>query len=328
MYSAWVQTSSGASSKTQGILNHKHGMAAPNRRARIFKGQVRLIYRHLWDYIPNILKSKASQALSTATLHLLRPLVRILLRNNVSQQTLAEWAKQAYVEVANAEFGIEGKKQTVSRIAILTGLTRKEVQRLLRRTPDSETPTGEEYHRAARVITGWVRDPDFGDGRGHPHPLRMEGKRASFIELVKRYSGDIPVRAMLDELFRVGAVKELRDGRICLLARGYIPQASASEKLNILGTDTADLITTIDHNLYGKPKKPRFQRKVMYDNVPVEVAKEFQVLVAAQAQELLESIDRWLSHRDRDVNPSSKGTGRMRVGLGVYHFEEQLDDES
>lgn len=233
-----------------------------------------------------------------------------------------------YVAVADAEFGIEGKRQTISRIAILTGLTRKEVQRLLQPVPDGEQSTDEEYHRAARVITGWVRDPDFGDGKGHPHPLRMDGKRASFSELVKRYSGDIPVRAMLDELLRVGAVKELKDSRICLLARGYIPQKSSAEKLNILGTDTADLIATIDHNLYVKPSKPRFQRKVMYDNVPVEVAKEFQVLASAQAQELLEAVDRWLAHRDRDVNPASKGTGRVRVGLGIYHFEERLDGES
>lgn len=270
---------------------------------------------------------KHMQALSAATLRLLRPLVRILLRNNVSHRTFSELAKVAYVEVANAEFGIVGKKQTVSRIAILSGLTRKEVQRLLAQTPDTDSVVEEEYHRASRVITGWVRDPDFGDGKGHPHPLRMEGKRTSFNELVKRYSGDIPVRAMLDELLRVGAVKQLKDGRICLLSRGYIPQKGVVEKLQVLGTDTADLISTIDHNVNQKPSKSRFQRKVMYDNVSVEAAKEFQVLASAQGQELLESIDRWLSHRDRDVNPASKGTGRVRVGLGIYHFEEQLKSD-
>lgn len=60
----------------------------------------------------------------------------------------------------------------------------------------------------------------------------MEYIRASFSELVKRYSGDIPVRAVLDELLRVGAVKQLRDGRICLLSRGYIPQKGSAEQLN------------------------------------------------------------------------------------------------
>ena len=218
-------------------------------------------------------QSKHGQALSHATLQLLRPLVRILLRNNVSHRTFAELAKQVYVEVANAEFGIHGKKQTVSRIAILSGLTRKEVQRILTLPPHSRSITNEEYHRASRVITGWIRDSDFGDGKGHPRPLRMEGRGASFSVLVKRYSGDIPVRALLDELLRVGAVKQLKDGRICLLSRGYIPQKGSAEKLQVLGADTADLISTIDHNVHLKPSKPRFQRKVMYDNVSLETAK-------------------------------------------------------
>src|SRR5437868_6407397 len=268
---------------------------------------------------------KHLQALSAATIRLLRPLVRMLLRNNVSHRTFAELAKLVYVESAKAEFGIPGKKQTTSRIAILSGLTRKDVQRISAQPTNTELITKEVYHRASRVITGWVRDPDFGDGKGHPHTLRREGNEASFGALVKRYSGDIPVRALLDELLRVGAVKQLKDGRISLLARGYIPRKGLDEKLKVFGSDTADLITTIDHNVYQKPHKPRFQRKVMYDNVSVEAAKEFQILAAAQGQELLEALDRWLSHRDRDVNPSSRGTGRVRVGMGIYHFEEHLD---
>lgn len=287
-----------------------------------------MLLRKSWDYIPNMPQSKHLQALSAATLHLLRPLVRVLLRNNVSHRTFAELAKLIYVEVANAEFGIAGKKQTVSRIAILTGLTRKEVKALLAQPHSVTGSMEEEYNRAARVIAGWLKDARFSDGRGHPAPLPLEGKRGSFAALVKTYSGDIPVRAMLDELLHVGAVQQTKDGRICLRSRAYIPQDSAPEKLSILGTDTADLIATIDHNVHVNPKKPRFQRKVMYDNVPVEAAQEFQAVAAARCQELLEALDRWLSNRDRDVNPSTKGTGRVRLGVGLYHFEERLEEKS
>ena len=221
-----------------------------------------------------------------------------------------------------------GKAATTSRIAILTGLTRKEVQALLDMPLHREDRFGDEYNRAARVITGWLRDPDFGDGYGHPLPLGMVGKRLSFSSLVKRYSGDIPVRAMLDELVRVGAVKRLRDGRLGLVVRGYIPQKSTDQQLTILGQDAADLITTIDHNLYRNPSRPRIQRKVMYDNVPLESAEAFQAIAQARAQEMLEGLDRWLSHHDRDVNPTVKGTGRVRVGLGLYHCEERLDKDT
>ena len=266
--------------------------------------------------------------LSAATRTLLVPLVRMFLRNGKAARSLYDLVKQVYVELAKEEFGINGKKATVSRIAILTGLTRKEVQVLLDQPANDKDKITDEYNRAARVIAGWLRDSKFSDGRGHPAPLPLEGKRGSFSALVKIYSGDIPVRAVLDELLHTGAVEQLKDGSICLRARGYIPQKSAPEKLHILGTDTADLIATIDHNVYVNPKKPRFQRKVMYDNVPIEAAQEFEAIAAARGQELLEALDRWLSNRDRDVNPASKGTGRVRTGIGIYHFEDRWEEES
>jgi hypothetical protein len=229
------------------------------------------------------------------------------------------------------EFGIPGRKQTVSRVSILTGLSRKEVQRLLEEQAPAEGADPDvhaRYNRAARVVAGWVRDRDFTDANGNPHPLSLSGDNASFGLLVKRYSGDVPARAILDELLRVGAVERTNDDHIRLLSRAYIPRASDIDKLDILGADVADLITTIDHNLQHGSADPRFQRKVMYDNLPEEPIAGFRALSAAQAQTLLEKLDEWLAQSDRDVNPAMKGTGRVRAGIGIYYFEEKLDQPS
>ena len=250
-------------------------------------------------------------------------MVHILLQHGIPCDVLSAVARQMYVRVAADEFILLGKKQSTSRISILTGLTRKEVRRI-RTTPDVEDQEAtDRYNRAARVITGWVRDKAFHDRAGAPLALPIEGKTASFAELVRRYSGDLLVRAMLDELLRVGAVRRTKDGRIRLQSRFYVPEQSETEKLHILGTDTADLIATIAHNL-NRQAALRFQRKVMYDNVPVEAVQEFQRLSATRAQAFLEHIDRWLSKRDRDVTPTVKGTGRKRVGIGVYYFEDDV----
>jgi hypothetical protein len=192
--------------------------------------------------------------------------------------------------------------------------------RLLPR-PDDHATT-EKYNRAARVIAAWRRDRNFLDAEGKPTPLPMAGPNVSFSELVKRFSGDVPVRATLDELIRVGAVERLEDGRVSLLTRTYIPQSSDADKLHILGTDAAHLISTIDHNLKSDPIGPFFQRKVAYDNLPDEVLPVFRKHSAKRAQAFLESLDRWLAQRDRDVTPTSKGTGRNQAGIGIYYFEE------
>lgn len=272
---------------------------------------------------------RRGQVLSAVVMRLLGPLVRVLLRHGMSFNAFSDLAKQVYVEVGMREFGIPGKKQTVSRVSILSGLSRKEVQRLLgERAQPTGTDAQERYNRAARVIAGWVRDGDFTDASGDPLPLSQGGTGASFSQLVKRYSGDVPARAVLDELLRVGAVERLGDDRIRLLSRAYIPRTSDPDKLDILGADVADLITTIDHNLQHDDAAPRFQRKVMYDNLPEEAVSAFRSLSAQQAQVLLENMDHWLSRHDRDVTPSVKGNGRVRAGIGIYYFEEDLDQHS
>jgi uncharacterized protein DUF6502 len=266
---------------------------------------------------------KRGQVLSAVVTRILGPLVRVLLRNGMSFNAFSDLAKRVFAEVGMRELGIPGKKQTVSRVSILTGLSRKEVQRLLgERTPAAGAEARERYNRAARVVAGWVRDRDFTDGAGDPLALSQSGTGASFSQLVKRYSGDVPARAVLDELLRVGAVERLGEDRIRLLSRAYIPRTSDPDKLDILGADVADLITTIDHNLQRNDSDLRFQRKVMYDNLPEESISAFRALSARQAQELLEKMDHWLSQHDRDTNSSVKGTGRVRAGVGIYYFEE------
>ena len=265
--------------------------------------------------------------LQAAILRLLRPLVRILLRNGVPFAALAELAKQVYVDVAFKEFGIPNRKQTVSRVAVLTGLTRKEVQRLQHSAEQGDQAASAAYNRAARVIAGWVRDPEFADLLGEPAMLPLEGAGKSFAELVKRYSGDVPARAVLDELQRVGAVACDDDDQVQLLTRSYVPAADAGAKLHILGTDVAELIATIDHNLQSTGPDLRFQRKVSYDNLPAEVIPKLKQLSGERGQALIEDLDAWMAAHDRDATPSVSGTGRKHVSVGIYYFEEDVFED-
>ena len=145
-------------------------------------------------------------AIYAAILRLLRPLVRLLLRQGVPFGTFADLTKRVYIEVALDEFKLPGRKQTRSRVSILTGLSRKEVLRVSRLSLPDDQEVLERYNRASRVIGGWVRDSRFGDGTGNPAVLPLEGEEGpSFHELVKVHSGDVRPRAVMDELLRGGA---------------------------------------------------------------------------------------------------------------------------
>jgi Family of unknown function (DUF6502) len=267
------------------------------------------------------MQNRVIAALSGAVTTLLRPLVRLLLRNGIPYRTFADLAKRVYVDVATEEFCIPGRMQSKSRVSVITGLSRKEVLRVKRLPASTDLGAMERYNRAARVISGWVRDLDFHDKPGRPMDLAFDGESVSFRRLVDIYSGDATARAVLDELLRVGIVERTENGKIRLLARSYIPKTGDVDKIAILGVDTSDLVGTIDHNLC-QPEAPFFQRKVCYDNLPEDVIPELKALAADQAQALLENLDRWMSGRDRDVNPQLHGKGRVRAGVGIYYFQE------
>ena len=215
-------------------------------------------------------RNDLSLTLRIAVSRLLRPLFRVLLRHQMSFHAFEELAKRVYVDVAISEFGIPGKKPSISRASILSGLTRKDVQRLVALPKEPAAVETERYNRAARVLTAWTRAPDFTDARGEPRTLDPQDPVNGFAQLVKRHSGDMPARAVLDELVRVGAVHRRDDGQLELVAHAYVPQASPTDKIAILGADVADLIGTIDHNIQHGDSDPRFQRKLMYHSIPVE----------------------------------------------------------
>jgi hypothetical protein len=272
--------------------------------------------------------TRLSTALNRAVLRVLRALVKVLMRHGLALPAFVELAKRAYVDVALSDFSIPGRKPSVSRAALLTGLTRKEVQRLTDASAGGalEVEVALPENRAARVVAGWLRDRKF-QRSGKPAPLFFEGEEPSFSTLVRRYSGDMPPRAVLDELMLVGTVQRGADGRLRLQSRGYIPRASDAAKLGILAADVPYLISAIDHNLQGL-EPSRFQRKVMYDNLPTEAADEFRELAARLSQELLEQLDKWLADHDRDANPAVEGQGRMRAGLGLFAIEEEIKPHS
>lgn len=271
-----------------------------------------------------------SQPLLAATIRILRPLARILIRNGVPYAVFSELARWVFVDEATQSFPVEGRKQTTSRVSVLTGLSRKEVGRLRKMPSPEDEATVERHHRAARIVSAWWHDPAFLDETGSPAPLPFEGDRGSFHALVAKYGGDVPPRAVLDELSRVGTVERGPDGTVRLLQRAYLPDGldAEQERLAILGADTAALIETIDHNLTSPPDQRYFQRKVAYRGVPVWAVAGIRDYGALRAQTLLEDLDRMLSAsiENRGSRNARRDKPTRKVMLGIYWHEAEGDE--
>ena len=256
--------------------------------------------------------------LMQAARRILRPLVRILLRNGIPSDALSNLVRQTYVDVAEEEFAIEGKRQTTARIAVLTGLNRKEVARLRGAEPVNQADEAWR-NRAANVLAAWLVDSQFHDRKGDPLDLPLTGDEASFTELVRKHSGDMYPRSIADELLRLGAVEEV-DGRLRMTTRGYVPGADPERIVDILGIDTSEFIETIDQNLQSAADAERMlQLKVLCDNLPAEHFDEFNRYSTRLSRPVLEELARWLSERDKGTDWSGDDE-RLQVGLGIYQI--------
>ena len=271
------------------------------------------------------MKTSIDQALSAAVLTLLQPLVKILLRNGIAYGAFAELARKVYVDVAFRDHGLPGKKQTVSRVSALTGLTRKEAKRLLEQTHPDNQGTNERYNRAIRVISGWLHDPRFCDTRGNPLTLPVDQGNPSFPLLVKDYSGDIPTRAMLLTLSEAGSVA-LHGDQVHLINHAYIPGSDPVDKLTILGTDAGELMATIDHNLTAGELQLHFQRKVSNNQVVSTAIPAFKRLAARRSQALLEDLDHWLAQHEPEIKPGEEPPQTQYVSVGIYYYQADPDE--
>ena len=119
----------------------------------------------------------------------LRPIVKILLRYGIGFNQFAEAVKTAYVDVGSTEFGIRGRPTNISRVAVMTGLTRKEVRRLRTKSEGGTDTLRVRTTPITEVVTRWHSENEYLDRHGRPSVLPFAGEGKSFSNLVKDYGG-------------------------------------------------------------------------------------------------------------------------------------------
>lgn len=245
---------------------------------------------------------------------MMKPLVRLLINQGVTHSEFSEAVKDVYVETAIRHFS-EDKKVNKSRIAILTGMTRKEVKNVIDRAL-AQDQGREPKSRPERVLTGWHHDPEFQGPYGLPLDLPYDAEQGaiSFVALVKRYSGDMSPRAMLDELLRGGSVVEV-DRKLKVIRRDFEPTALSSKLIARLGDVGHYVFGTAAANIEKKGQgSGHFDRYAFADDGCTEnVISDLDEYVKAHGQEFLEGIDRWLSTAKTNNVPD-----KQRKDTGVY----------
>lgn len=261
-----------------------------------------------------------SKPLVAAVKQLLRPFVRLLISKSLGLPALTQILKEVYVEVALNEFPVNGKKQTDSRVSILTGVHRKDVKRL-RDAEYEPIVAPKSIGLGALAVARWLGSKETTDKNGLPLPLPRQSESAkgpSFDALIEGISKDVRPRAVLDEWLRLGVARLDKDGRVVLNELAFIPEKGFEEKAFYLGRNIHDHLAAAAHNLLAEGN-PQLERSVHYSDLTPESVETLNDAAERAGMQALLAINRMaleLAAKDKGRDDATK-----RVNFGLYFFK-------
>ena len=267
------------------------------------------------------------EAVLAALRHLLQPLVRVLLRNGVTWSEFAEIGKEVFVHVARADYGIQGRPTNTARVALMTGLSRREVMRVKAVLTGEQERERPAPNRISQILTAWHVDPDFLTADGNPAVLPLGGDGASVATLLKRYAGDAPHGAVLKELELLGLVESTPAG-FRVLSRDYIRSAADPDLIGQAGVALHDHAATIAHNVDTKRTEPARLERMATNSLPRRQVRAFRAFLESEGQAFLERMDAWLASHATIAERGTRALSAertVRIGVGVYLIHDEAE---
>lgn len=275
------------------------------------------------------MKSKLNKAIKQMLIQIFRPLVKIMLRMNVPFNEVSDVLKWTYVDVAKKYSGINGKAPTKSRISVVTGLSRTQVDIQLNMNLFKDASHQYKWHKAVRVLTGWIEDKEYIDQYNKPKIIPLESEsELDFKNLVERYSGGATFRSILDDLLISKSIT-IKDGLVELIKPYYVTVNDPNDlqKINFLGVSTQYLLETIDHNINPVNSDPRFQRIVIHEQLPKSLINIAESYIRDKSQKLANEVDEYLEHLIQYANDDNSELVPY-LGLGLYYYQGKNNEKT
>jgi Family of unknown function (DUF6502) len=255
-------------------------------------------------------------------LHVLKPLVRLLLRNGVTYPVLAAALKRVFLDAAREELARRPMAQTDSAVSLLCGVHRRDVRTLSAAAADATTtlvPTLGPLGMAAQVVGRWMHDGTLHDATGQPLALPRSGPRPSFDSLVASVSSDVRPRAVLDELLRLGVAQEETD-TVRLVRGGFAPSQSFDDTSALMADNLRDHAAAAVANLQDGGNF--LEQAVFVDQLSAASVLHLHKLAAQAWRQALKPVMQEAQTRfdaDAQLPPEQRA---QRARFGAYFYSE------
>lgn len=263
--------------------------------------------------------STPGQAVLVALRRVLSPLVRFLIARSIPFSVATEVLRSLYVEIAEDDFCVDGKKQTDSRVHLLTGVHRKDVRRL-REARHAPGLAPRKASLTSVLIARWTTFDEYRDENGRPQPLARAAEHgSSFDSLVRSVSTDIRPRVVLDEWLRLGIARVDEEDRVHLSVEAFVPPKDSEEILHFFGRNSHDHIAAAVHNVLGQGD-PLFERAAAYDQLTPDSVAQLRRVAGEKGMDALRDVNRRAMKLQR--RDAGKADATHRMSFGAYFFTE------
>ena len=272
--------------------------------------------------------SKNQLLIANALKRVFRPFVKLMLANNLTYTFAIDVLKTLFVEVADQDFTIDNKRQTDSRISLMSGVHRKDVKRLRELQPDVEDVMPGNVSLGSQLIALWNANPAFVDADGLPKPLprfASDNADASFESMVRSLSTDIHPRAVLDEWLRLGVARLDEDNFVHLTTDMFIAQEGFDEKVYYFGHNLHDHASAAVSNVIGQ-RPGFFERCVHYDELSQQSVMAIADFAQKQGMKALRSVNKVAD--EAAMGDKLAKNANMRMTYGVYFYSEAMQDNT
>ena len=256
----------------------------------------------------------------------LRPLARILFRAGVRFDEFVELLRGIYVEITIRDALDTGQKISTGRISILSGVSKRDVDRLISTDDWLRIPKPTDAAALAAVLHRWHTDSAFLGPYGVPLELPLTGQGGrNFTDLVAGSPIAISATNAFEQLLAAKMIAKSGDTHVKVMSRSYVmPEPLSAEMLEHFGSAMTNLASTLNFNMTPSQTSKRLERSVFPDDgLPDELREEFDQFVRDRAQELISDVDDWLAAAAR--RPIQNPNKRTNTGVSVFQYVAPAD---
>lgn len=254
--------------------------------------------------------------LMSEVLAVAQPLVQWMIKSGIGYNEFALALKPLFLSMAEQELQALDQKTSDSAISLLSGLHRKDVRAF--RQESEQHAQSIQLNRAQwskpssanQVFTRWLSS-DL------PPSLPFQGSQGSFDALAQSVSKDVHPRALLQEMVRLGLVKEQGEG-VHLVKDGFIPDTHQRQARELLSASVADHLAAGVHNIH-QSESPKFLEQSVFAN---ELSKESVDQLHALSKRLWERVLKEMVQAASVLCEEDAGCAEPhRFRLGLFAFD-------